>query len=147
VLQQDGSDCSTSSCNMGALLYFLSAWRATSHSPFCWIHATSHFLSHSQTTWVQNPVVLKARKNTWTSRDEMPAGRYLTRVTLWAHHWFWWKPLPYRNDDILFKRAGRWQDKQPVLSGKSFGSTALNKSLFISPCYFLYRCLPLHSCI
>lgn len=115
-------------------------------SPFsCLLHAPPFTLSVTHSDNVSTETGCLKGKKKHLNEQRWAAGRYLTQVTLWAHHWFWWQPLPYRTDDILFKRAGRWQDKKPVLSGESFGSTALNKSLYFS--LPLSLSLPLHSFI
>lgn len=128
--------------HMSALLYFLSAY-IFSVQLFN-TRASLHTFCHTLRQREYRNQCLKGKKK-HLNEQRWAAGRYLTQVTLWAHHWFWWQPLPYRTDDILFKRAGRWQDKKPVLSGESFGSTALNKSLYFSLPLSLSQ--PLHSFI
>lgn len=140
-----GSDCSTSylatwvrcctSSPLGAQQYILSVQLFNTR-------AFTLFVTHSDNVSTETGCLKGKKKH--LNEQRWAAGRYLTQVTLWAHHWFWWQPLPYRTDDILFKRAGRWQDNL------YYQVRALVQQHFTKSLYFslpLSLSLPLHSFI
>ncbi len=95
------------------------------------------FLSHTQTTWVLQPVVLKARRNTWTSRDDLLAG-----IWLGSHS----EPIIGSGDiryhtalmtSYLSAQQTTRQETCAIRWELWFNST--KQSLSISPCRFLYR--------
>ncbi len=116
------------------------SWRATAH-PLCArllsvYHAPSQFLSHTQTTWVQKPVVLKARRNTWTSRDELLAGLWLGPH---SEHIIGSGDICYHTalmTSYLSVQQTTRQETCAIRWELWFNST--KQSLSIFPCHFLY---------
>lgn len=135
------SGCSTADLATWVRCCTFSAWRATAHSLsarlFSVHQAPSQFLSHTQTTWVQQPVVLKARRNTWTSRDELLAGIWLGSH---SEHIIGSGDIRYHTALMTSYSSAQQTTRQETCAIRWelwFNST--KQSLSISPCRFLYR--------